>query len=252
MKIINGNKKLLAVFALFSILLSPTPARAGAACFGACAIACCSTAGGPAAFAGPLGIAVGLTGCTGICMVACATAAFIPPACFADETKISVLEQGIRIEKDVKDIIVGDLVSTLKNEKLSLTSVLRNQKTQGRFEFVQITFEDLQNGMPKRILVTPEHGLVLSNENNELTIDSAEHINAGDRMLSADGIALLVTDIAIVTKNEKYTLETVDGTVLASDLFVTTMCNEEVIGGERLFEPTMKNWRMKHNFSEAH
>ena len=62
------------------------------ACFHACAVACCEA--GVLAFATPLGIAVGVTGCTGVCAVACATAAFVPPACFGNDTTLRVLRTG--------------------------------------------------------------------------------------------------------------------------------------------------------------
>jgi hypothetical protein len=93
--------------------------------------------------------------------------------------------------------------------------------------------------------------LVLINDEGEKTIDSARNIRTGDRMISSNGDIVSVIDVSTVTMDEKYTLETSKGTVLAADLLVTTICNEELSGEKHLFEATIKDWCIRHNFSDC-
>src|SRR5262249_1394834 len=96
------------------LLAQVTSVTAGVTCYAACCVACCEV--GVFAFAGPLGIAVGYTGCAGVCMVACATALFIPPACFANDTTITVSSSSGKWEQRlISNVNVGDQVLTMVN-----------------------------------------------------------------------------------------------------------------------------------------
>jgi hypothetical protein len=171
--------------------------------------------------------------------------------CFSERTNVTVLKDGVSNRKNIADVKKGDIVATLKDGTAGWTTVSRNLKTEGEVEFLQITTRSLKTGNYNEIEVTPQHGLVLSNVHNTLTIDSAKHIEIGDHLLGVNNEVLVVVDISTHTMNAKHTLETSDGTVFASDLFTTTLCNDEVAGGERLFDPTMNDWRMRHNFSNT-
>ena len=83
-------------------------------------------------------------------------------------------------------------------------------------------------------------------DNGLLTIDSGSNLEVGDILLDSTQNKLIVKNISCATGNEKYVLLTKAGTVLASDLYVTTLCNEEVSGGEKLFGQTMDNWKERH------
>jgi hypothetical protein len=160
-----------------------------------------------------------------------------------------VKEEDKAERKYIGAIVSGDILLTMKDGKSFWTKVLRNIKTDGEFKFLQITTKNMIDGTTKKIQVTPEHGLILLSDQGVKTIDSARNARVGDKIIAMNGDTLDIVSIFNTVLNEKYTLETIEGTVLASDLFVTTICSGEIAGGERLFEETMNNWRLKHNFS---
>lgn len=208
--------------------------------------------------AGPL-----YPGCIVLCEAACVTASLIAggtPAplcfmlcpsgcvlsCFSRETQILVNEFGQVVSKDIEKVKTGDLVATKKEGEIFWTKVLRNQRSQGEFPFVEVTVKNLHDGALRQIRITPEHGLVHVGNEGQLTIDVAANVQVGDKMMGINGTSLSVVDVSNLLLPEKYTLETEDGTVLASELLMTTLCHEELSGGERLFDSTMNSWRSKH------
>lgn len=225
----------IAVLGLI-VSLSPLVAAGpgGPACFVLCAEVCA-----------PSGIAgVGYFACYAACIPPC-----FAGTCMSNETLITAKEGEQPVSKYIEDIKGGDTILTLKNEEQYWTKVLRNIKTEGSFEFVQITAQSLGNTSHiKKIQVTPEHGLIFLNSNNPMTIDTAEHVEIGDRLPDATGDIFSVVEISRTTLDTKYTLETCEGTVLASDFYVTTVCNEVVAGGEHLFGSTMNEWQSNHSF----
>ncbi|MBH1989341.1 MAG: hypothetical protein I8H75_06045 [Myxococcaceae bacterium] len=241
--------RLFFVFLIANSLFVSSEAKAGEVCWPACCIAC--TAVGASSFAKQYGLVYDIQGCAPMCMVACAATIFIPAACFSKKTQIKVLHNKEIVENKIENITSGDMVLTVKNKKPSWTKVLRNIRTEGQFEFIRITLQGIGNDNHSEVMVTPEHGLILVQDNGDTSIDSAENLVIGDKMIGSSGEIFLVMNLARIVLNEKYTLETIDGTVLASDLFITTLCSNEVVGGERPFESTMKDWRLKHNFSET-
>lgn len=126
-----------------------------------------------------------------------------------------------------------------------------NIRTEGDFEFVQIDAKNTTDGNRKRLKVTPSHAVILIDHDGRRILDLAEHIKVGDRIIASNGDILSVTEVDSVVMRDKCTLETADGTVLASEVLVSTICKEELNDGERPFERTMKDWRLKHNFSEG-
>lgn len=224
--------KYFALFLFSATILAPSSANAGPF-FLACVSLCAAGSGGVL----PLAAACVAATCWGFC--------------FGSGTQITVLNNDEITTKNIEDVLSGDRVLTLKDGKKSWTRVIRNVRSEGKFEFIEITAKNLANGSHKEIRVTPEHGLVLSNSVGQLTIDAAGHLQVGDRIMDSDKNNLVVTHISHTYGDDKYVLETVEGTVLASDLFMTTICDEEVSGGEKLFESTMNSWKIRHNFSES-
>ncbi len=166
--------------------------------------------------------------------------------CFSEGTKLSVLEAGVGVEKNVELIQAGDFVRTLKSGKPIWTKVLRNTKTEGYFDFVQIEARNTTSHHPEQLLITPDHAMIFMNEDGQTTLDAASHVQVGDQIVSSQGNLLSVTAVNAAYLLNKYTLETAEGTVLASNLLVSTICAEEVADGERKFDSTMEEWRKIH------
>lgn len=205
-----------------------------------------------AGFAAPVCMAECVPICTvtNIIYLACVTAclAGCAASCMSNETIVTVKENGEGVSKYIENIKTGDLVLTSKDNENYWTKVLRNIKTEGNFEFIQITAQNPYNTSHiQKIQVTPEHGLVFGHKDSPMTIDTAAHIQLGDTLHGPNEDRLSVIDISRTVLDTKYTLETCDGTVLASDFYVTTVCNEVVAGGEHLFGSIMDEWHSNHS-----
>jgi len=219
---------------------------AGAVCFGACTIACCEFTGGPAAFAGLLGIAIDFTGCAGVCMVACAGGLFVPPACFASDTAITVsTSNGTLLAKPISAIQVNDQVLTLVDGKQATTRVVRNVYSTGRFDFFE--FEVRSDHAVSTLKVTPQHSMLLIDPSGEMRFSRPANVSVGDVMQLSDGSRGKVSHIGASVSNEKFTLVTADGSVVASGVLVSTICDEEIQVGAKVGD-IMHGWKLKHPY----
>ena len=147
--------------------------------------------------------------------------------------------------KTVAEVKIGDTVRTMQNGELKWTEVLRNIKSQGQFEFIKISTKNNENAI-RDIEVTPEHGMIFVNKKGALTTNSAAHVQEGDVMTDLQGNNVSVVAVHHTVLNTKYTLETFDGTVLASGIFITTLCNDVLSDGPLLLGNLLENWANNH------
>ena len=198
--------KIISKYLLLLFLLLPVGTKAGPgypACILACELACCGTLIIPVLL--PIYLA-----CAQTCPAACIA------SCLGSGTQIIVASEGREIEKSIETIEAGDTVLTLENGKPKWTRVLRNIKTEGKSQFIQIDAQNDDFGSNKKQLkVTPEHGMILVNEEGNI-ISPAKNVQIGDKIIAENGEILSVISVAHLVMDEKYTLETFDGTVLAS------------------------------------
>jgi len=228
-------------------LARTTFVSAGAACFPTCTVACCTATGGPAAFAGPLGIAVDYTGCAGICMVACATLVWVPPACFASDTTITVsAPNGTLLNKPISAVHVDDQVLTLVDGQPVTTRVVRNVHSSGSFDFFE--FEVQSDRGVSTLKVTPQHSILLVDPLGEMRFSLPANVSVGDVMRSSDGSVGKVSHIGHSIDNEKFTLVTAEGSVLASGVLVSTICDEEIKVGAKM-DDIMHGWKLRHPYN---
>ncbi|KID84696.1 hypothetical protein MGU_08041 [Metarhizium guizhouense ARSEF 977] len=241
------NAPIFAVMLSTQLLHQAKLTLAGMACFSACSVACCECAGGPAAFAGPLGIAVGVTGCAGVCMVACATLVWVPPACFSNDTTIAMYApDGTRLEKPISAVRDGDSVLTMADGRPVPTRVIRNVQSSGSFDFFE--FEVLSHHTIATLKVTSQHGMLLVDPLGEMRFALPGDVRVGDEMQSSDGSAWKVSRIGHSVGVDKFTLETTEGSVLASGLLVSTICEEEINAGTRM-DDIMPGWKARHQYA---
>lgn len=233
-------KKMLCKFLFVVSLILPIHTFAGpfyGVCYPACVAAC--VAGG--IWMIPPGASFCVTQCPVWCGAACLY------SCFDANTTIVVLEDGREVKKNIADVHGGDMVRTLRDRELVWTKVLKNKKTEGEFEFVQIDARNITDGNYHRIRVTPVHGMVLVGEDDQLTLDAADNMLVDDKIIVSDNDILSVTEVNRVKMQDRYTLETVDGTVLASGIFVSTICDGEIVGGEQFFDSKIEDWKERHS-----
>ena len=159
-------------------------------------------------------------------------------SCFSDGSTFILQNNSTLNASEIKK---GDSLLTFNNENLEKYSkVIFHKKIVGKFNFVTIY---LENG--KSIKVTNEHGIVFI-ENNKQFIKTAEKINEGDILMTNLGNSK-VEKIERSIGNVKYVIETEDGTVFSNEIFVSTICNEEISEKKELKELIQK-WSKNHQF----
>ena len=235
--------KYLTVLFLISLSLL-NEVRSGAACFAFCCPIC--TAMGPGKFCAGFGIALDITGCAAACMVACASGMIVPPACFSDDTYLYVLQDEKIISKEILKIKKNDIVATLENGKKTFTKVIDNIREEGKFQFYEFEFK-CQNEMINHLKVTSDHGLITIDNFSKINkVKLASNIKLGELVYSKNGICK-ITNISTYYLDHKNTLITQEGTVIASDIYVSTICENE-IDENKSFEEIIEYWKNKHNY----
>ncbi|KAF8167114.1 hypothetical protein B0H34DRAFT_680314 [Crassisporium funariophilum] len=251
--------KVAPLLLLFSLNIRPV--LGGVACFAACAIACCEV--GAFAFAEPLDIEVGITGCFDVCLVACASLVWAPPACFAGDTSIATLVSVPSTKNStsvlnipISEVHVGDDVLTLIDGKHRTTRIIHNIHSKGEFEFLEFELiradlAELDGGRvtsTRKIKVTPQHSMLVTDPfKGDMRFSIAEHVKVGDLMKTSDGSSWKVSNISRSMGEERYTLVTSEGSVLASGVLVSTVCEEEM-RSEQALDDVMDAWKVKHRY----
>ena len=197
---------------------------------------------GAISFGKKYGIPLDVTGCQTMCMAACSWGVIIPPACFSEETKIYVIKNNQIIKKNISEIKRNDFVLTYINNIEKKTKVISNERSEGHFEFYNIILENNYN-----IKVTGNHGVIVKNKkDNGKKISLAENVKEGDILYTLNG-EFSIIEIKKEVQNQKYTLVTEDGTVLASDIYISLIC-ENIIDESANFENIMYSWRNLHGY----
>jgi len=219
-------------FILIVILVLFKNIQAGPA-FIACEVAC-SNMCAPFAVLGLPGLVAYMacmTPCTALCV----------GTCFSSTTTILTVKENLYFLNDIENIKAGDYVATLnsQNEKI-ITKVLRNFEEKGNFHFIAITTEKSH-----QIEVTPDHGLIVFDKTSDkLNLLKAKDLKLGDELI-VSGNLLKINRIEHTIRREKWTLETTEGTVLANEIYVSTICTEDLDQSLPL-ELVMNEWKQNH------
>jgi hypothetical protein len=179
-------------------------------------------------------------------MVACATLVWVPPACFANDTSIAVFtDDGTVLDKPISAVNIDDEVLTLVDGQPSRTRVVQNVHSTGSFDF--FLFNVTSADVTTTLKVTPQHGLLLVNKEDETGFSLPADVSIGNNMRLRDGTTGKVSGINQFIGSERYTLVTTVGTVLASGVLVSTICDEEVHTGLNM-DGVMDDWRLRHQY----
>ena len=210
---------LIALVSLFSLPLIKTGAAVAAcpACAGVCAIPF-----------NPL--------CP-ICIATLCVVAPISTACFSPDTTIAKLEDGQIKDVSIYQLKKNDLV--LANNKNKLTKVVRNVKSEGIFDYTQITLES-----GKELTITNEHGVIILDHESNKRVIKANNLKEGQKLITLEGPEI-IKNINYLKIEDKYILETIDGTVMANNVYVSTIC-DDMIDEERNADDLIKQWKDKH------
>lgn len=158
-------------------------------------------------------------------------------ACFDPETKISKYEKGQIINVYINEIKKNDIV--LANNLNKFTRVVRNIKSEGIFNYTQIILES-----GEILTVTNEHGVIILDNKLDKKIMKAINLKEGQALITLKGQEK-IKNIKYLSIKDKYILETLDGTVIANNIYVSTIC-EDVIDEKRNADDLLKQWKYKH------
>ena len=171
------------------------------------------------------------------CVAANCVFAPVLTACFSSDTIISKIENGEIKDVSINELKENDLV--LANNEYKFTKVVRNIKSEGIFDYIQIILES-----GKELTVTKEHGvIVLDNESNK-RVRKANDLSEGQVLITMEGPEI-IKSINNLRIKDKYILETLDGTVVANNIYVSTIC-DDMIDEKINADDLIQQWKNKH------
>ena len=172
-----------------------------------------------------------------LCIISNCIAGPIVTACFSPDTTISKLENGEIKEVSIYELKENDLV--LANNENKFTKVVRNVKSEGIFDYIQIILES-----GKELTVTNEHGVIVIDEESNRRVIKARNLREGQVMITLEGPEIIkrINNLKI---KDKYILETLDGTVIANNIYVSTIC-DDMIDEKIKADDLIQHWKNKH------
>ena len=172
-----------------------------------------------------------------LCIISNCIAGPIVTACFSPDTTISKLENGEIKEVSIYELIENDLV--LANNENKFTKVVRNVKSEGIFDYIQIILES-----GKELTVTNEHGVIVIDEESNRRVIKARNLREGQVVITLEGPEIIkrINNLKI---KDKYILETLDGTVIANNIYVSTIC-DDMIDEKIKADDLIQHWKNKH------
>jgi len=148
--------------------------------------------------------------------------------CFDDDSLVSVLHpSGLIAQTRIQDVVVGQQVLTLDGEMVAnkVTDVISNEKLFGPYTHVIVSVSDtIAND---ELIITESHKMVVI-RGNVTALMPAIDMRLGDQLVLHNNGAprtALVTGMRSVQKPHTFQLMTRDGTVLANDVYTTTVCD---------------------------
>ena len=171
------------------------------------------------------------------CILALCVIGPITTACFSPDTKISTIEDGQIKDVSIYELKKNDLV--LANNGNKLTKVVRNVKNEGIFNYTQIILES-----GKELTITNEHGVIVLDEETNKKVIKAANLREGQKLITLKGPEM-IKNINNLQIKDKYILETEDGTVIANNIYVSTIC-DDMIDEKINSDDLLKQWKDKH------
>ena len=142
----------------------------------------------------------------------------------------------------IKNVSIYELKENdivLANNENKLTKVVRNIKSEGIFDYTKII---LKSG--KELSVTNEHGIIVLDEESNKRIIKAKNLKEGQKLITLDGVEI-IKNISNLRIKDKYILETENGTVIANNIYVSTIC-DDMIDEKKNSDDLLNQWKDKH------
>ena len=171
------------------------------------------------------------------CLIGLCGLATVTTGCFNSNTTIYKIEYDIIKEVPIYELKKNDLV--LANNENKITKVVKNVKNEGIFDYKQIILES-----GKELTITDEHGVIILDDNSNKRVIRASNLKEGQKVITLNGIEIIkkINDLKI---KDKYILETMDGTVIANNIYVSTIC-DDMIDEKINADDLLKYWKNKN------
>jgi intein/homing endonuclease len=171
------------------------------------------------------------------CLVALCGGATVVTGCFNSDTKIYKMEYGQIKDVPIYELKKNDLV--LANNENKCTRVVKNVKSEGIFDYKQIILES-----GKELTITDEHVVIILDDKSNKRVIRASNLREGQKVITLDGPEVIkkINDLKI---KDRYILETMDGTVIANNIYVSTIC-DDMIDEKMNADDLLKNWKNNH------
>ena len=215
------NKRILPLILISLIFLPVIKSGASVAVCPACAAVC----------------AIPFNPLCGACVATLCVFGAFATACFDSDTIISKVENGQIKKVSIFELKANDLV--LANHENKFTRVVRNVKSEGIFDYTQIILES-----GKQLTITNEHGIIVLDGESNKRIMMANNLKEGQKLITLEGVEV-IKKIKSLEIKDKYILETEDGTVIANNIYVSTIC-DDMIDETMNSDELIKLWKEKH------
>ena len=92
--------------------------------------------------------------------------------------------------------------------------------------------------------VTNEHGVIVLDEKSNKRVIKANNLKEGQMLITLEGPEVIkrINNLRI---KDKYILETLDGTVIANNIYVSTIC-DDMIDEDMNADDLIQQWKNKH------
>jgi len=146
----------------------------------------------------------------------------------------------------VKDLRRGDVVLTMgANGEIQGTRVAANKRHEGSFSAIKMTVS--ANGVATHLTVTTNHVVLVEREEQGIVsqqLSQARDLALGDVVRISGRGAAVVDGLEHVILEHKNELITMDGTVIANGVHVTTMCGEYAKASD--VASAIETWKHDH------
>jgi len=191
------------------------------------------------------------TGCVAsaaACTIGCARS---NRNCFDDNVTLRGVTSEQQVVRKIWDVKPGEMVLTLVNGNLEATEVLDNIRHEGEFDFIKFD-ATLLSGSNAELLVTSNHNMLVW-RNHTMKVVQAQHIHVGDIMYQYQSGSVASAEVQIqkmqwLKRPHKNQLIVEQGTVFASDLWVTTVCDTDYSSFTD-YTSALTEWRSTHGIN---
>lgn len=152
--------------------------------------------------------------------------------CFNSHTIIEIFDNGKLTKKEVSLIKKGDLVQTYNGISKSFTKVTKSVRNKGIFLFYELKCRDNASNI-KNISLTENHIMIIfGKQKNEIKLKYVSQVKIGEILRTTEGF-FEIFEISKKSKNECFEIRTEDGTIVANDILVSTLCRLNIENKEK-------------------